>query len=101
MTTASNEGALRSGRSTLAEGAGDLVAQRLEQVLQRRALMGLDEGLDRHAGNESDVLETGHLRRRQRDADGVEGRRRLRGILLLLLRIMRKVGGYAGDHAED
>src|SRR6185295_16375037 len=39
-------------RSTLAEGAGDLIAQRLEQILQRGTLVGLDEGLDRHAGNE-------------------------------------------------
>ena len=60
-------------RSPLAEGARDLVVQRLEQILQRRALVGLDEGLDRHAGNEADVLETRHLRGRQRDADGVIG----------------------------
>ena len=75
----------RRQRSAFAEGARDLVAQRLEQVLQRGALVGLDEGFDRHAGNEANVLEAGHLRRRQRDANGVIGRRRLRGILLLRL----------------
>ena len=57
--------------SSLTESACDLLLERLEQVLQRRALVGLDEDLDGHARNEADSLEAYHLLRRKRDADRV------------------------------
>ena len=53
--------------------------QRLEQVLERGARVGLDESFDRHAGNEAKVLQAGDLLRRQRNANGVVGLRRLTG----------------------
>ena len=61
-------------RSPLAEGASDLIAQRLDQVLQRRAGVGLDEHLRRHAGNQPKFAQTIDFRLRQRRVNEVVGR---------------------------
>src|SRR5262245_43736223 len=66
---------------SLAKRPRDLLLQRFEQVLQRAALVGLDEDLDRHAGKEMDIPQAGDLLGRQHDADRVIGLRRLRGVL--------------------
>jgi hypothetical protein len=50
---------LLSLRSALTEGPGDLLLQRFEQVLQRTALVGLDEDLDRHAGKQMNIPQAG------------------------------------------
>src|SRR5262249_4576684 len=84
--------AARSTFSSLAKRACDLFLQRLEQVLQRAALVGLDEDLDRHAGKEMNIPQAGDLLSRQHDADRVIGLRRLRGVLLLL---PREIGRHA------
>src|SRR6266487_914151 len=60
--------------------------------------MGLDEDFGGHTRKEPNVLEAGHLLWRERDANGVIGRGRLSGVLLLLA---REVRGYAGEHAYD
>ena len=59
--------------SPLPERARNLLLERLEQILQHGALVGLDEGLGRHSGDEANVLEARHLVRGQRDADRVVG----------------------------
>ena len=84
--------------SSLTESACDLLLERLEQVLQRRALVGLDEDLDGHARNEADSLEAHHLLRRKRDADRVISLGRLHGVLL---RIACKVRRNAVEHTVD
>src|SRR5712691_3173574 len=60
-------------RSTLPERPRDLLAQRLEQILQRRALIGLDERLHRHSGNDLEIAETADLLLRQGGAHQVIG----------------------------
>jgi hypothetical protein len=44
---------------SLAKRPRDLLLQRFEQVLQRAALVGLDEDLDRHAGEQMNVPQAG------------------------------------------
>ena len=48
---------MRDG-SSLAEGAGELVLERLDDVLERRALVRLHEDFRLHAGHELEVAET-------------------------------------------
>lgn len=36
----------------------DLIAERLDEIGQRGAIAGLDEGLDRHAGEQSKITQT-------------------------------------------
>jgi hypothetical protein len=59
--------------SPLPERARNLLLERLEEILQHGALVGLDEGLGRHSGDEANVLEARHLRGGERDADRVVG----------------------------
>ena len=62
----------RDGReSVLAEGPGELILQRLDEVFERRALVGLDEDLRLHAGDELEVAELLQFLRRDGDADRV------------------------------
>ena len=50
--------------SPLAERPRNMIVKRLEQVLKRGALVGLNESLNRHARNEAHVLQVRNLRRR-------------------------------------
>src|SRR4029079_17984943 len=45
--------------STLAEGVGDLLAKRLQQILQGRPFAGGEEELRRHAGDGVEIAEIG------------------------------------------
>ena len=77
-------------RLSLPEAARDLLTQRLEQVLQRRSRIGLDEDFRRHAGQESESLEPCDFGLRQRHAYDIidlsrPGRTRL---------VAREVGGH-------
>src|SRR6267154_3582647 len=47
----------RSALLPLAKAARDLLAQRLEQILERRSRAGLDEDLRRHSGQEAELSE--------------------------------------------
>ena len=58
-----------NGGLTLAKRTPNLLPKRLEQVLQRRALVGLDESFGRHSRDQANVLEAHHLIRRKPDAD--------------------------------
>lgn len=40
------------GPLVLAEGAGNLAGQRLDEIAQHRVFAGFQEGLDRHAGHD-------------------------------------------------
>src|SRR5713226_9401930 len=75
--------------SLLPERPHQLVAQRLDQIRQHGAVAGLDEGFDRHAGDQLGVAEALDLFGRHRDADGVVA---LPGAL---------VGGDVGRDAGD
>src|SRR5690349_18250468 len=55
----------------LAERTGRLVVQRLHEIRQHGALVGLGEHLDRHARYELHVAELGDLFLRKPDADRV------------------------------
>src|ERR1044072_8260911 len=55
----------------LAKGPGDRVRKRPEEIGNGRADRGLDETLDRHAGNELERIEPRELVRRDRYADRV------------------------------
>ena len=72
-------------RSSLAEGAGHLIMQRLDDVLQRRALVRLDEHLCLHPGNEMQSAEMLDLLSGQGDADRLE-----RGPCVLVRRDVRR-----------
>jgi hypothetical protein len=74
-------------RSTLAKRPCNLLPQRLEQVLQRGAFVGLDEGLGRHARHKVNVRQMGNLVCRQRNTNRVIGLCRLSGVFLLLTRV--------------
>src|SRR6202790_5293154 len=63
----------RRAPSLLPESAHQLIAQRLDQIGQQRAVAGLHKGFHRHAGDHLDVAEAGDLFRRHRDADRVIG----------------------------
>src|SRR5436305_3238369 len=55
----------------LAERPGDLILEWPHEVGNDRAHCGLNEDLDRHAGDQFDRLKPRDLARRNRDADGV------------------------------
>ena len=57
--------------SSLAERLGDLLMERLEKILQRRAILGLDERLGWHARHKFQVTEPAHLLGVEGDADGI------------------------------
>ena len=57
--------------SLLAEGARDLVANRLQQIGQNRSLAGHEEALHRHTGHKRDVSLTRSLLARHGNADRV------------------------------
>src|SRR5262245_33484452 len=78
--------------SSFAKGARNLLLQRLEQILQRAALVRLDKDLDWHAGKEMDVPQAGDLLGRQHDPDRVISLHWLRGVLLLFA---REIGGHS------
>jgi len=54
-----------------AEGALEVVGNGFDQVGNPRAVAGLDESLDRHAGHKLDLAATGHLFGAHGDANGV------------------------------
>jgi hypothetical protein len=58
-------------RSSLAKGPYNLLLKWFEQVVERAALVDLDEDLGRHAGNEANILQMSKLRCRQNDANRV------------------------------
>src|SRR5262245_66355420 len=65
--------------SALPERAGNLLSQRVQEVLQWRPLVGLDENLRRHARNELETFEVLELVLLDRGTDEVVG---LIGLLL-------------------
>src|SRR5262249_60061916 len=83
--------------SPLAEGPGDLLAQRLEQVLQGRARIGLDEDLRGHAGQQVKVAKPLGFSLRQRYAHKVIGLGR-RGSARL---VAREVGGAMNQDSVE
>src|SRR5437016_2955858 len=85
--------------SSLPKGPRDLLPKWLEQVLERGALVGLNESLNRHAWNKANVVQARDLGRRQRNADGIVGLGRLERVLLLL--VSRDIGGHAREPAGD
>src|SRR5256885_121877 len=73
-----------NSRSSLAKRPCNLLLKWLEEVLKRRAFVGLNKDLGRHPGNKANVLQAGNLVRRQRNANRVIRLCWLSGILLLL-----------------
>src|SRR5262249_57754805 len=71
-------------RSSLTEGPCNLLLQRLDQILERGALVGLNENVRRHSGNKMNVLQAGDLLPRQRNANRIIWLTRLGASLLLL-----------------
>src|SRR4029079_18371762 len=71
----------------------ELILQGLGQIGQNRTLAGLDESLDRHAGNELHIAEPCDFTFRHGDAGRV--------IALTRALVRRGVGGYPGDGAVD
>src|SRR5262245_9673236 len=80
-------------RSALAEGAQDLIVQRLGEVGDHGAVVSLHEGLDRHSRHQLHVAEPCDLLGMDADAYGVVA---LPGLVLA-----RDVGGDVGDRAVD
>src|SRR5262245_55041920 len=80
-------------RSPLAEGAQDLIVQRLGEVGDHGAVVGLHEGLDWHSRHQLHVAEACDLLGAGADA--------YRVIALPGLVLARDVGGNVGDRAVD
>src|SRR5258705_8383271 len=70
-----------------------LIRDGLDQIRDRGALAGLDEGFNRHAGNQLEAGEAGNLMVRERDPDGVEAH----SGLLILGDIRRDAAHFAVD----
>src|SRR4051794_14846491 len=81
-----------SARSSLPKGPRDLIPKRFEQVLERGALVGLNESLDWHARNEAHFLQVRNLRRRQRDAARVS---------FAAAWVTREIGGHTREPAVN
>src|SRR5436190_19110919 len=64
----------RDVESLFTECARELIVKRFDEIGHHRALAGLHEGFDRHAGNKTHVTEPRDLLRRHADADGVVAR---------------------------
>ena len=70
---------------SISEAPRYLVGKRLQQIRQRGAAAGLDEGLDRHSRNDLEAAKSRYLVVRNVDTNGVIGR--------LVVRVFREVGG--------
>ena len=79
--------------SPRAKGAGDLIVQRLHEVGQHGAVMGLHEAFNRHSRDQLHVPQARGLRRIDVDSHRIEA---LPGPLIL-----RDIGRDAADHAVD
>jgi hypothetical protein len=70
--------AIGDGHSSVSPSFAYLIHQRLRQIRQHRAVTGLEKGVDRHAGHEPDLAETGALGIGDPNTRLVEAQARLR-----------------------
>src|SRR5262245_2790609 len=87
----------RSRMLPLPPSLHQLIRDGLDEVRDRRAVAGLDEGLDWHAGHQLEAVEPGNFAVRKHDPDGVETRSQTRSLRLFLSDVGRDAAHFAVD----